>query len=360
MNVLHIYPKDCRLIHQHVQLLVEGLRQSANVMVADNNKSIYQQARDMQADIIHVHGINQMLHTKAMRCARKMNIRYVISLHGQLEPWAIKFQRANQRLGIIIAQRDYIEKAYAVISFGKMETSSFRILGWNPRIEEIRNGVITNAISTAAMCSQTYSVYQKVMDSNTQELMSDEDRQLMAAILKAGITGDRRWLSNRSVKLDDISTESWRHLLIYAEHENIRNYVDYGMNILGLSAPMIDTTKIDAYFPKSYTRPMPIKNIIGEYDGKETNYLVRMVRQIHKQPLLLHLIELTRELYRDTINDDMLESALEKEGLLAFFSQLMQILSEYTLLDEGYMPLPPTDNNQTTRIRKLLTNHLKI
>ena len=64
MNILHIYPKNNELIQRHVQLLVEGLRQSATVVVADNSKSFYQQARDVQADIIHIHGANQMVQTK--------------------------------------------------------------------------------------------------------------------------------------------------------------------------------------------------------------------------------------------------------------------------------------------------------
>ena len=64
-------------------MLLEGLKQSANVQVADNSKSFYKQACDMQADIIHIHGANQMLHTKAMRCARKLNILSLLihSLH---------------------------------------------------------------------------------------------------------------------------------------------------------------------------------------------------------------------------------------------------------------------------------------
>ena len=183
MNVLHIYPKNNEQIHRHVSLLVEGLRQSANVQVADNSKSFYSQARDMQADIIHVHGVNSLLQTKAMRCAQKLGIRFVVTLHGQLEPWAISFQRANQRLGLIIAQKDFIAKAYAVISFGKVETSSFTKLGWNPRIEEIRNAVITNTITPAEMASQTFAVYQKIQDSNTLEKMDANTLAALKAII---------------------------------------------------------------------------------------------------------------------------------------------------------------------------------
>ena len=152
----------------------------------------------------------------------------------------------------------------------------------------------------------------------------------------------------------------WRRLLIYAEHENIRNYVDYGISILGLETPSLDTSKITAYFPNDWQQPVTLKETIGEYKGDETDYIVRMIRQIEKQPLLLHLIELAREFRRDTVDDDQLQQALEEKKLLKYASCLMQILQEQTLLEEGYMPLPPSDNRETRHIRNLIMNHLKI
>ena len=85
-----------------------------------------------------------------------------------------------------------------------------------------------------------------------------------------------------------------------------------------------------------------------------------MIAQIRHQPILLHLIELTRELYRDTIDDSRLAEALEEKGLTAFTRSLMQVLGEQTGLDEGYMPLPAVDDRLTNQIPKQLTNHLKI
>ena len=122
----------------------------------------------------------------------------------------------------------------------------------------------------------------------------------------------------------------------------------------------IDQRHIAAYYPDSYTQPRPIKEIIGDYQGNETDYLLKMITQLHRQPLLLHMIELTRELMRDTVNDDQLYETLEGKNLKGFAASLMQVLSEETDLDEGYMPLPPQENRQTNKIRKLLTNHLKI
>ena len=357
MNVLHIYPRSNELIQRHVQLLVEGLRQSANVQVADNKKSLYQQARDFEADIIHVHGVNQMLQFKALRCAQKMNIRCVVTLHGQMQPFAFSAMSKTERINLLLVQREYVQNVYAVITLGKLETSNFTKYGFNPRIEEIHNSVYTNTITPAEMAAQTFAVYQKVMDSNTREKMDSHTLSALKVIIKASIMGDKRWVENEPL---DPRLINWRHLLLYAEHENIVNYTDYGIRLLGLSAPLLDTQKIAAYFPKNYVRPKPIKEIVGDYQGDETDFLMRIIRQLLKAPTLLGCIELTRELYRDNVNDDLLAEKLEDAGLTKSAARLIQVLNEELLLDEGFMPIDPLDDKQTDKLRNNLKNHLKI
>lgn len=360
MKVLHIYPKSNDLIRQHVMLLTEGMQQSADILTADSGTNIRQQIIEKNPDILHCHGCWNQTLARAIRTARHNGVRVVITPHGQLEPWIVSQKSVqDQIVNALFWQKDAIVNAYAIITLGKLERSNFLKLGWNQRVEEIHNAVTTNTITKEKMCSETFSIYQKVMDSNTLEQLDDTSLKALGTIIKAGIMGDQRWCQSiDSIKYPkDID---WRRLLIYAEHENIRNYVDYGMTILGLSIPAIDTEKIAAYFPDDYTRPLPIKDIIGNYQGDETAYLLKMIRQINKQPLLLHLIEFTRELYRDTVNDDLLATALEEKKLQKYTESLMQVLHEETGLDEGYMPLPPVDNRQTAHIRKQLTNHLKI
>ena len=357
MNVLHIYPRSNELIQRHVQLLVEGLRQSANVQVADNKKSLYQQARDFEADIIHVHGVNQMLQFKALRCAQKMNIRCVVTLHGQMQPFAFSAMSKSERINLLLVQREYVQNVYAVITLGKLETSNFTKYGFNPRIEEIHNSVYTNTITPAEMAAQTFAVYQKVMDSNTREKMDSHTLSALKVIIKTSIMGDKRWVENEPL---DPRLINWRHLLLYAEHENIVNYTDYGIRLLGLSAPLFDTQKVAAYFPKNYVRPKPIKEIVGDYQGDETDFLMRIIRQLLKAPTLLGCIELTRELYRDNVNDDLLAEKLEDAGLTKSAARLIQVLNEELLLDEGFMPIDPLDDKQTDKLRNNLKNHLKI
>lgn len=356
MKVLILYPKADELIGRHVALLSDGLRQSVALRTANSATAFRQAMREEVPDIIHCHGIPGYTLARSVLDSLKKGVRLVITPHGQLEPWTTRQEtledKANKALRY---QSNFVGRAYSVILMGRLELTNFSKLGWNRRTEEIHNAVITNTISPREMCSAHFGIYQKVMDSNTLEQMDEPTRSMLRALIKVGIMGDCRWAP--PLPSGDIR---WRSLLLYAEHEQIRNYVDYGISLLGLSVPTIDTKAIAAYFPDDYQQPCPINKLVGDYDGKETAYLMRMFTQIHRQPLLLHLIELTRELYRDTVNDDELQEALQEKRLDTFAASLMQVLIEQAALDEGYVPLPPADNRQTRQIRKLLTNHLKI
>lgn len=360
MKVLYIFPKGDPLIRQHVELLADGMRQSAEICMADSYNAFKQQLKVQQPDIVHCHGCWNFDIIRAAMSGRKAGARVVITLHGQMEPWAVEQHTPQAKAGRIFQwQRICIQHAYAIITLGNLEQKNFLKLKWNRRVEVIHNAITTNTISSGEMCSQTFAVYQKVIDSNTLEQMDDITAEALAIIIKASITGDRRWCR----KIDAIAHPQdidWRRLLIYATHENIRNYVDYGISILGLPSPVIDTSHIASYYPDSYTTPRPVKEVVGDYQGNETDYLIKMIIQLHRQPLLLHMIELTRELMRDSVNDDQFNEALEDKKLKGYAASLMQVLSEETELDEGYMPLLPVENRQTKQIRKLLTNHLKI
>lgn len=356
MKVLYLYPKANDLIRRHVTLLTDGLCQSVDLRTADTTTALRQALRDGLPDIIHCHGTGTYTQTRAVMRAVRKGARLIITPHGQLEPWTINQQSLTEKATKALHwQREFVGSAYAVILMGRLERTNFAKLGWNRRNEEIHNAVTTNTISPRQMCTSTFTIYQKVIDSNTLALMNEPTKRMLRALIKVGIMGDRRW--SPPLPEGDIQ---WRQLLLYAEHEQIRNYVDYGINLLGLSVPSIDTKAIDAYFPVDFDKPRTIREVVGAYEGKETDYLMRIITQLHRQPLLLHMIEFTRELYRDSVNDDELLEALCDKRLDTFAAALMQVLCEQTALDEGYMPLPPTDNRQARQIRKLLTNHLKI
>jgi hypothetical protein len=228
-----------------------------------------------------------------------------------------------------------------------METKALTELGWNPRIETIRNAVITNSITPEATRRHTLDVYRKVLDSNTIELMSDDSRRLMTMLLKAGITGDRRWVAGDA---PDISETEWRRLLVYADHENVRTVIDRGTHVMGIRAPYIETAQIKSYLPTDYQLP------------KVDNHTVEgIVSEMHHGPLTLRqIVELDRALRRPDADDERMVDELTEKRLIRYFRHVLQLLREVTLLDEGFMPVDAIDDKQTEKLRRQLLAHLRI
>jgi len=296
--------------------------------------------------------------------AHRRGARIVFTPHGGLEPWIINERRLSEKLAkALLWQRRLAECSYVVIAQGSMEAEALKELEWNPRIETIRNAVITNSITPEAMAQQTKEVYRKVMDSNTLELMSDDTRQLLVLLLKAGITGDSRWVSNLKPHTSSASADSslfilhssleedeWRRLLIYADHENVRTVIDRGLRILDLHAPYIDTAHVKSYLPTGYQLPKPAAHDI-----------LSLVGEISKGALTLrHLVELDRLLRRPDVNDERLNNTLDEHHQLKYYRRLLQLLIEQTAIDEGFLTAEPLDDKQTQRMRNLLKKHLRI
>ena len=352
MNVLHLYPENDQLIAQHVSML----------QVHDLPSSI--------PSIVHVHGCwNRSIVRQALHLHRK-GARIVLSPHGHLEPWIISQQRMTEKTAkILLWQKRLVQHAYALIAHGKMETQALQTLAWNPRIETINNAVISNTITPEAMARQTANIYQKVMDSNTIEHMDEPVRQLISILLKAGITGDRRWVE-ASPPLERLrvgasagmgSGEAWRRLLLYADHENIRNIIDKGIQVMGMEVPDIHlsqsthpspltTHQILAYFPTDYRKPS-----LGTTDAVEIAEDAQ-----HHQLTMYHLVALARALRHPDADDERIAEALAGKRLTRYFQRLHQILQEQLLQEEGFLPLPPIDDRKTQQLRRELANHLKI
>ncbi len=329
MNILHLYPENDTLITRHVNMLGNGVT-------------------DAIPDIVHIHGCWQYKTVRRALQAHRQGARIVFTPHGGLEPWIMNERRYSEKLcKSLIWQKRLAQYSYVIIAQGSMEAKELQALNWNPRIEIIRNAVITNSITPEAMARQTQDVYRKVLDSNTISLMSEESIQLLKNLLKAGITGDRRWVSFTP---QEISEEEWRRLLVYADHENVRAFVDAGLHHMGIAHPYIETSLIHSYLPTDYQQPK-VKAI-------DINGIVQEIHQGHVT--LRHFVELDKALRHPDVNEEWLIDGLAESQLLKYFRRLLQIVIETTGLDEGFWPVTPINDRITNKIRKQLNNHLRI
>ena len=81
MKVLFVYQKSESLISQHVNMLTDGLRQSATIDTADTVSAIRKAVKEQEPDIIHCHGCPSASATRAILSAVNKGVRLVFTLH---------------------------------------------------------------------------------------------------------------------------------------------------------------------------------------------------------------------------------------------------------------------------------------
>jgi len=95
-------------------------------------------------DLLHGHGIWQILVHKMARFGRKNDIPYVITPRGMLEPWSLSQKKLKKLIALFLFQKKDIEKAAVIHVTGEMERLQIRNLGFKNPIALIPNGVNLN------------------------------------------------------------------------------------------------------------------------------------------------------------------------------------------------------------------------
>ena len=311
IKVLHVYPKNDSLMARYIHLLMEKYPAKAT----DDAVEFRQTCKEWQPDIVHQH--------KGVTFVGKGNYRLVISPCG--EP---------------VDRSDY----YAIIARSPLEADTLHQKGMK-RVEIVRNPLITKTTNFSETAQKLSYVYQKVMDSNPLPLMNTDTRNALAVVLKASITGDKRWIDPKL----PISSIQYRQLYIYALHEGVLPFVEKGLNVMDVSPPPREQTA--SYLPDNYKKP---QSIVGKS-------IPEMLTDIRQNGLsLLRICELGQALMDDHLDEEKLIKLLEQENINLLFRRILQILKEQICLDEGFMPNPPLDDKVTQRLRLQLINHLKL
>jgi hypothetical protein len=364
MRILHFYTKDNDNICQYVNMLKSNTGLEAETHVVTELKEARALMHGGDYDVLHVHGCWRNAMRTVVNMALEQGTRLVVTPHGELEPWVQEENYLKEKLPKkVFYQRSVIRKAYAVIIQGKMEQECLQALGWNKRCVIIRNALFTNSITPKEMARQTFAVYRKVMDSNTLELMDDDIRDVLKAIVMAGITGDKRWLPETT--LPTVSYDDWRRLLCYAHQEGLTDVMKRGVRALGLQAPDIEAGKIDFFLPDNYQPPQTLQSIIGNQFPSENERLLATFKTIKKLVAngtfcMMHLVELDRELRNHGCKEDELNDMLQEKELWKLARRTMQLMADLTGLTEGFMPVEPLDDRTTRRMRQQIEDHLKI
>ncbi len=98
-------------------------------------------ARPGHSTILHDNGIWSGANRAAMAAARRHRLRYVISPHGMLEPWAMAHHRGRKRVAWLAYQQRALAGAAGLLATAEQERAAIRALFPKLPIATIANGV---------------------------------------------------------------------------------------------------------------------------------------------------------------------------------------------------------------------------
>ena len=98
---------------------------------------------DERFELIQIQSVWEMPYHKVMVEARKLNIPYIVTPRGMLEPWSLSQKKWKKRLAWWLYQRNDVQKSVCVFSTAKMEAEHVSALGITTCKAVIPNGIET-------------------------------------------------------------------------------------------------------------------------------------------------------------------------------------------------------------------------
>ena len=97
--------------------------------------------KDFRPDILQVHGLWKYTTVAANRLSAALEIPYIVSPHGMLDPWAVRNSRWKKRLALWAYEGRHLEKATCLRALNRSEAEAIRAFGLRNPICIIPNGV---------------------------------------------------------------------------------------------------------------------------------------------------------------------------------------------------------------------------
>lgn len=383
MRILHLTYKIKKgeLLSDYLTLLITNEKaQSAEVEVATTKKEFSKMLSSFKPDIVHIHTCWKLNAFVCAKKAKRSGCALLFSPHGELSPLAMKSEEPLlKKIRSVAYQRKTVRMVDAVLATSKQEMNDIAQLGWNKRIDFVPSCLLNHSISANEMATNVLQVYTKVIDTRYRRYMDSLEWQCLCAILHTGLQQDpanKIIPSNRLLELRGLTPQQWQRMLICADDEFVRNYVDIGIERLLLVTPNVETSKILRYKPymqkaegelertKIETNNFFAKSRYENAKEEEEDTIKQIATMLanakvllkQKRFSLLHLSQIYQIIRFEDYDEDRLLVILRRMRLLKFARRMVHILSEYLYLEDGYAPFAPLDDKKVRPIIESIIN----
>jgi len=97
-------------------------------------------------DLVHIHELWHFPHYAAYRAAHAAGKPYVVTVHGEMDPWALQHKGLKKRVYMTLLQKRILQQASAVQAITVGEADQIRAQGITAPIAVIPNGIDSNSL----------------------------------------------------------------------------------------------------------------------------------------------------------------------------------------------------------------------
>lgn len=97
--------------------------------------------RAFRPDVMHIHGLWCHSALASLQIHRRDAVPYIVTPHGMLDPWALRFSSLKKRIAAAVFQREQLARAAVIHAGSVSEANAIRSYGLTNPIAIIPNGV---------------------------------------------------------------------------------------------------------------------------------------------------------------------------------------------------------------------------
>lgn len=122
---------------------LDGASAKLHILDSFDTKEVEEYVKAEKFEIIQIQSMWDPRYHKLVKIAQKLNIPYLITPRGMLEPWSLTQSKWKKKLAMLLYQKADLQKAACIFTTADMEAQHVHDLGINVPCSVIPNGIET-------------------------------------------------------------------------------------------------------------------------------------------------------------------------------------------------------------------------
>lgn len=299
--------------------------------------------KQVQPDLVHVHGSWDYLASVVERKARKRHLVTIVSPHGGLSPASLNTAFWKSKLPrILLYQMWMVRNSTSVIAMGNAESDDIKNLRLKKRVEVMPQVQKDNPVQEP-LADALMAAYRKALDSSYLNYLTKEERQLVRDMVRAAVTKDEP-----DLQVTVPHGVSFRRMYLYAYDEDAMPlFVEGAQKQQVQIPPVFKEDAVPRYVNKKAKKRGALKDvetqlkksrIPAEYVNENIAViLLGKASKIGRKRLTLRQWTEIYDLFRNIdFDEEIVARELKRQRLKNFTKKIQKTLGKYYKLPAGF------------------------